>query len=366
MFVCGTASCDVVAQPVAGASPPAFETYSAPPDQSSLPAPAAQLNTARYAHTATVLEDGTVLVAGGIGVGGVRLRSAERYDPVRNLWTALPEMREARSAHASTLLADGRVLVTGGVGEPQPGRGPVELASAELFDPVTATWREAAPMHGPRALHAAVLLGGGRVLVAGTPGVAATRTAAEIYDPAANAWTDASGGVIRRAGAAGVALPDGRVLVAGGRSASVQIYDPARGSGTEASPMALARTRPVLALDRARVVAAGGAEDPTVEVYDPASGTWARAGRLGQPSPASATPLPDGSVVFAGGDTAPLRDVLRYDAERASAAVVATLPAGRQAPTVSLLRSGDLLIVGGTTRPPDVPRPTVDRVRLPA
>jgi hypothetical protein len=77
--------------------------------------------------TATLLRDGSVLVAGGGSSGGSG--GEELYDPVTAAWTATASMLEGRTNHTATLLADGRVLVTGGV----TPRG--MLASAELYEP---------------------------------------------------------------------------------------------------------------------------------------------------------------------------------------------------------------------------------------
>ena len=88
------------------------------------------LNTARSEHTATLLPDGKVLVAGGLN-GGV-LASAELYDPASGTWTATGSLNSARDQHTATLLPDGKVLVAGGT--------TAALASAELYDPVSGTW----------------------------------------------------------------------------------------------------------------------------------------------------------------------------------------------------------------------------------
>src|SRR4029077_3614336 len=92
------------------------------------------LNIARYAHTATLLPNGKVLVAGGYGNTGY-LSSTELYDPARGTWTATGSLNNARSYHTATLLPNGKVLVAGGF-----GIGGVFFRSAELYDPVSGTW----------------------------------------------------------------------------------------------------------------------------------------------------------------------------------------------------------------------------------
>ena len=95
----------------------------------------------RAGHTATLLPDGRVLVAGGNGSADVNpcgchapLGTAELYDPASGTWRATSSMVEVRSGHTATLLADGRVLVASGSGM-QIGIGSVDLASAEMYDP---------------------------------------------------------------------------------------------------------------------------------------------------------------------------------------------------------------------------------------
>jgi Galactose oxidase, central domain len=71
------------------------------------------LNTARDSHTATLLPNGIVLVAGGFGVSGGILASAELYDPASETWTVTDSLNTARAEHTATLLSNGMVLVAG-------------------------------------------------------------------------------------------------------------------------------------------------------------------------------------------------------------------------------------------------------------
>ena len=91
------------------------------------------LNTERGYHTATLLPNRQVLVAGGITAA--HLSSAELYDPTSGMWTATGPLNTARSAHTATLLPNGQVLVAGGYNS-SSGR----LSSAELYDPASGSW----------------------------------------------------------------------------------------------------------------------------------------------------------------------------------------------------------------------------------
>src|SRR2546421_5632097 len=110
----------------------------------------------RENHTATLLQDGRVLVAGGDNAGGW-LDSAELFDPTTGTWSAAASMATPRRFHTAAVLKDGRVLVAGG------SRGPgAMLASAEIYDPITNRWAPAPSMKTPRAYAAAIQLTDGR------------------------------------------------------------------------------------------------------------------------------------------------------------------------------------------------------------
>jgi hypothetical protein len=142
------------------------------------------LNTARYNHTATLLPNGEVLVAGGLGINSnASLVSAELYDPKKGRWTVTGSMSVGRTGFTATLLANGQVLVAGG--------SDYEIscyATAELYNPATGQWTLTGSMSQPRCLQSATLLSNGNVLVSG--GVNSlydysrpTVSGAEIYNP---------------------------------------------------------------------------------------------------------------------------------------------------------------------------------------
>jgi N-acetylneuraminic acid mutarotase len=118
------------------------------------------MNTARSGHTATLLQNGQVLVAGGDSFG-----TAERYNPATGTWTATSSMNTARSGNTATLLGNGKVLAAGGF----VGVYPVDhsLSSAELYDPATGVWTTTGSMNTSRGFHTATLLPNGQVVVAG-------------------------------------------------------------------------------------------------------------------------------------------------------------------------------------------------------
>ena len=128
--------------------------------QSGTWAPTGSLNIARGSHTATLLSNGKVLVAGGYGFSGI-LASAELYDPETGIWSVTGSLNTARYYHTATLLPNGMVLVAGG-----SGTGNNDLASTELYDPETGSWSSTGSLNTARFLHTATLLSNGMVLVA--------------------------------------------------------------------------------------------------------------------------------------------------------------------------------------------------------
>src|SRR5205823_11552805 len=113
-------------------------------------------------HTATLLPNGNVLVAGGGDIDGIH-PSAELYDPASGTWSATGSLATPRSGHTATLLPNGKVLVAGG------GDGSI-LASAELYDPASGTWSATGRVATARFGYTATLLPNGKVLVAGGEG----------------------------------------------------------------------------------------------------------------------------------------------------------------------------------------------------
>ena len=186
---------------------------------------ASPLPSDRCSHTARLLNDGRVLVAGGSGSVGNDLLGGDAllYNPQTNTWTATGPMVTMRRAAQAVKLADGRVLVTGGLDTENP-LVPVLTSSTEVYDPISNTWTSTADLSQVRQLHSLVLLGDGRVLAVG--GTRDSETAwnassyvseIEIYDPLTNRWCIVGNLPEPRVNATATLLPDGRVWVTGGR-----------------------------------------------------------------------------------------------------------------------------------------------------
>ena len=233
---------------------------------------AGSLATTRYAHTATLLSSGKVLVAGGYRSGS--LASAELYDPATNTWSAAASLATARRQHTATLLSNGKVLVAGGYGGSN-------LASAELYDPATNTWSAAGSLATARYLHTATLLSNGKVLVAGGSG-SSNLASAELYDPATNTWSAAGNLATARVYHTATLLSNGKVLVVGGSGgsylASAELYDPATNTWSAGGNLATARYQHTATLlSGGKVLVAGGQNNSgdlaSAELYGAAEGS---------------------------------------------------------------------------------------------
>jgi N-acetylneuraminic acid mutarotase len=320
------------------------------------------LNIARHLHTTTLLPNGKVLVAGGTTNAnppdfGVT-KSAELYDPTTGQWSTTGSLNIARFWHTATLLQNGKVLVAGGAGTDD------SLASAELYDPSTGTWSVTGSLiddnqsgrfnftgEGPgRYGHTATLLQNGKVLVAGgsnSGDLTSTLASAELYDPSTGTWSFTGNLNASRISHTATLLPDGKVLVAGGYT---QNWVPAN-NGFAASPTSL----------------------NLAELYDPATGTWSAAGSLNTHSSGpSATLLRNGRVLVTGGfqyttdgntpndGTYPcgvtftcrarnLQTADVYDPATGSWSVTLSLNTARSGHTATPLHNGQVLVAGGNT-----------------
>lgn len=272
---------------------------------------AASMVAARYRHTATLLDDGKVLVVGGYSSSGIA--GAEIYDPTNDTWSAAGQLQTQRADHSATLLLDGRVLVAGGVAS----AGGASLISAELYDPASNSWSPAAPLVETRLSHSANLLQNGQVLVAGgfrDGGRSGTRWAlssAELFDPGTNTWSAAASMAIDHYQHAATTLADGRVLITGGNHefsmATAEIYDPATNIWSAAAGLIMGRRRHTATLlQNGTVLIAGGGyfNSPLAdaEIYDPAANIWTATPAASVPRwDHSAVSLPSGAVLVTGG-----------------------------------------------------------------
>jgi hypothetical protein len=191
----------------------------------------APLSVPRLGNTLTLLNNGNVLVTGGTsaenaaGTGGNQTirpdATAEVYNVAANRWTTTSgAMSTPRFEHTATALDDGRVLIAGGQGPPIAGVAGA-LASTEIYDPAVDSFRKSNDMGDARFNHTALKLPDRTVMVIGGAGGQNGDTSlstAEVFNPGDGGWTNVGTLTGSRSGHVAAVFPDGRVVVAGGES----------------------------------------------------------------------------------------------------------------------------------------------------
>ena len=294
--------------------------------------------TPRALHAAATLNDGRVLFTGGVDGTAAVTTSCEIYDPATNTFTAVAPLNGPRAGHAAATLPDGRVMVVGGTTNftdiTTAATG--SLNTVEIYNPATNTWAAGPAIGGRRLVPSLTRLSTGRMLVAGgieisvlfgIPIAATSTIKAQLYNPATNTWSNAANMPSGRAyhQDSQVTLADGRVLLSGGvlvpdlinaaNSASIanaDVYNPATNTWV-ATTMSRARTGHSASLQASgQVIVCGGAEGllsastpiDAVARFDAATNSWVDLAPLTQPRAGhSAALLPDGHLLILGGGT---------------------------------------------------------------
>ncbi len=318
------------------------------------------LATARALHSSVTLPNGTVLIAGGspsFSNRAVAFTSAELYNPATHAFTTVGSMHVGRSAFTMTVLQNGLVLVAGGLD------GTAAVSSAELFDPSTNTFTLlSGSMTTPRLEPVATLLVSGKVLITGGDANGAELASAEIFDPATNTFTATSHSMTTpRELHQAVVLPNGNVLITGGFStigainaqSSAELYDPVADTFTSTGSMATPRYEHASALlFTGKVLVAGGFRGDafttplvTAEIYDPSTGTFSPAASAAHPPAGFLSSVPvlsDGTVFLAGGSNAQI-----YDPSGDTFRVTGNTTTLQGQPLTALMADGTVLVTGG-------------------
>lgn len=303
------------------------------------------MTVARAGHTATLLTNGTVLVAGGYQYQGsmvVGLKSAEIYHPSSGAFSPTGDMSVPRSRHTATVLPDGRVLIVGG-------------NSADIYDPATGTFTPAGKMN--TGVKVATLLNSGKVLLVGdaTHDSSSCSKAAELYDPATDTFQLTGNMTSGRCTPRLPVLADGRVLVVPGDEGDdpgiAGIYDPETGSFMAANWQNIDIIATSNLLVNGNVLVSLAAQEcdflsTNAAVYAPTSGlrtTGKMASGICRPT---GTLLSDGSVLIAGGWFAGTVAQV-YDPASGSFSPAANMTTYRQEYAATLLNDGTVLMTGG-------------------
>ena len=325
--------------------------------------PTGNMTMPRSQHSATLLRNGQVLIAGG-HAGNEALISAELYDPATGTFIATGNMITGRAGHTATLLADGRVLILGGS----------DVTTAEIYDPTIGTFTATGKMSTLRYLPATVLLRDGRVLVVGGfnwNGQTDRIVSADLYEPSTGIFTPTGATHNGWPGPTATMLADGSVLIAQ-VGPEGEVYVPATGTFT---PKGVMRVQDLfdptasLLMDGTVLLTGGGNSDPglivaSAERYEPALGAFSPVSEMILTRAwHTSTLLPDGTVLIVGGASylgynrvplgwqSYLTSVELYLPASQSFSEIGFMTEGRFAHTATLLIDGRVLIAGGVGAP---------------
>jgi WD40 repeat protein len=305
----------------------------------------------RISHRAIRTGSGEVLVVGGVDAQGRGLNTVEVYDPHTGLFSPSGPLSTARIASALALLPDGRVLCAGG------GTTSAALSSTEIWDPATRAFSPSAAMATPRTLVTAVPLHDGGVLVAGGWNAGQPLSSAEVFDPIRGRFDSVSSMMRRRGNAALITLPNGHVLTAGGRDnngalAYAEVFDTDTREFSTVGDMSRARAAPMgLLLPSGKPLVTGA----TGEAFGPSDFFDARTGQF-LPTPfgplgdgSTLTLLPSGAALATGGMLAEQSSSSTASVFLPSTTTVGAreLPLGVSGAASVRLADGDVLVLGG-------------------
>ena len=324
---------------------------------------AARIGASQIGSNLTALADGSVLLVGGVGVGGTPvLASAETYDPVAQTFTAAGSMGTARVYFGEARLPNGRVLIAGGINE-----GQAALATAELYDPVTRKFTPThVPMNVARVFPGMVTLADGRVLVVGGINEISSYAAglvhffnglasAELYDPVTDTFTPTGSLTEGRGFPHVTAVPGGALVMCGTfmstARTSLERFDATTGTFGPASAAALPEGQTGCSSDVAELrdgrllvtmTAPGG-----VWLLDPVAGKFTQA-PVPPLTPAGTlvAVLGGGQVLYAGGGAQSTGGYLYDPVSGAFTVVPGNLAMARPGLMGAALTNGDALIVG--------------------
>ena len=309
---------------------------------------------AHRGHTATLLRDGTVLIAGGFNRISI-CACAEVYDPANGSFHAVGPLTVPRIGHTTTLLNDGTVLIAG---------GNTTVAAAEIYEPQTQRFTSTGGIT-PRLGGAAARQLDGRVLIVGGWSPAAgLLSSAEIFDPLSRSFSQTGSLNVARELATATTLQDGRVLITGGNGSSdygvaralssSEIYDPRSGTFSPApSTSAIHPQHTATLLGDGTVLVVGGsptAFSASAEIFNPSQGVWSYVGApLSARNNHAAVALPDGDAFIIGGRTSDISaDVVLFSAATRTFALAGALDRPRVSATATLLSNGSVLVAGGS------------------
>jgi hypothetical protein len=327
--------------------------------------PTGNLGQARAFHTATLLNDGTLLVAGGLDSKGNVINISELYTPASGTFAYPGAMNTPRYAHTATLLNNGMVLVVGGMSSPNADY----VAGAELYSPTgKMEFTPTGSMSVPRAYHTATLLADGKVLIAGGLNSNGYLASAELYDPSTGTFSPTYSLTNARAYQTATPLNNGTILLAGGLNANgpvaaAELFSAGSGFSPTGSMSTPRVFHTATALNDGTVLFAGGQSNgpgtylDAAEVYNPATGAFTPTGSMGRARSFHTTVNILGYAFLAGGESADgvLSATEYYNPATAAFVPVSNMLNPREGHTATVLFDGvvhTILFVGGANNFP--------------
>ena len=310
------------------------------------------MNVARISHTATLLSNGEVLVAGGdnSSLGGNCPSSAELFNPSTGTWTLTGCMTTARGNHQAVLLPSGEVLVAGGGSASDP------LASAELYNPSTGTWTPTGSMNTARSSFSLTLLANGQVL-------AAQGTSAELYNPATGSWTVTGSPTSPVGGKNAALLLNGQVLAIGTDGPS-ELYSPSSGTWSATGGAGITTLNVITPrLSSGEVLTtsgfiSGNRAESSAALYDPSTGQFTYLNGPCQCAAFNGALLQTGEVLVAGGTIVvpgnpypsyqTIKSAELWDPSTQAWTTTGNLNGSRSGQSMTVLQNGEVLVAGGS------------------
>jgi transcriptional regulator with XRE-family HTH domain len=330
-----------------------------------------EMASKRITHSATLLQDGSVLVAAGRNSPSTLTHLTERYIPLEGIWsTTAGKLQTARNTYNNSLvtLPNGKALLVGGADHSLR----IDYSSTELYDPSSGSWSLSGDLQTPRRYATLTLLEGGKVLIAagahGQPDANRFLKSSEIFDSAIGLWKSTGELNIPRDGAMSILLSDGRVLVAGGEipwmkfTDRAELFDPVNEtwSLTESMPWEWTAGA-MVALPDGRALVTGGINRHTVfsdaVIFDPNTNQWKKVSPMKEARSGHTMTLLQGNCVLViGGGNADnvLQTTEIYNITNDTWTLYQNLHIPRSSHRAIKLLSGDILIIGGTRGNPEI------------